>query len=82
MMVSRVFKWFFCGNLKSLSRVQESCEGVLRLSCFSKFIIACHSLQLPEQKEGLFKYQYLSIFLRYGPDFACDHSFYRFQNNF
>ena len=28
----------------------------------------------------IFKYQYLSEFLRYGP--ACDHNFYRFQTIF
>ena len=45
--VSRTF-------FKCLIEVWSSCEGVSRMFCFWKFIIACHSSQLPEQKEGLF----------------------------
>ena len=36
--------------------VSSTFESTSRLLCFFlKFIVACHSSQLPEQKEGLFK---------------------------
>ena len=34
-----------------------------RLFCFLKFIVACHSSQLPEQKEGLFLLVVVSFFV-------------------
>ena len=37
--------------------ISSTMEGVSRSFCFWKFIVACHSLQLPEQKEGLFSYK-------------------------
>ena len=57
--VSRIFHRGF----KEVSRIFSKCfcEGVSRLFCFWKFIVACHSSQLPEHKKGLFCNIYLNL---------------------
>ena len=63
--VSRVFKESVKGISRKFQKKFQGCFRMFQYCFFHNFVVAGHSLQLPEQKEGLFLLKLIFLFPKY-----------------